>query len=196
MSQLVSVTGGAGFVGSHIIALLLEKGYRVRAATRSASKLRGIFPDVPALEVAEMPTLVSDYSESLKGIDAIVHVAAPVPYNKSNDEIFHVLMMVYFTLAHVAALSAPPIPGRDKRFIISATTFKWKDVEDLIRRERPELANRLPKEDDVPPKQTDAPLDTRFTAEVLGLKEYIPWEDTALAGIDAGAAWEKQRKDI
>ncbi|KAE9401224.1 hypothetical protein BT96DRAFT_612978 [Gymnopus androsaceus JB14] len=98
--------------------------------------------------------------------------------------------------AHVAALSAPLITGRDKRFIISASTYKWKDVADLIRRERPELAHRLPKEDAVPPKQSDAPLDTRFAAEVLGMEEYIPWEETVLAGIDAGVAWEKQRKDI
>ncbi|KIK65250.1 hypothetical protein GYMLUDRAFT_220537 [Collybiopsis luxurians FD-317 M1] len=95
--------------------------------------------------------------------------------------------------AHIAALSAPPVPGRNKRFIISNTTFKLKEVADLIRRERPELAHRLPREDAVPPKQTDAPLDTRFAAEVLGITEYIPWEETVLAGIDAGVAWEKTK---
>lgn len=94
--------------------------------------------------------------------------------------------------AHVAALSAPPIPGRNKRFIICAGTFKWKAVADLIRRERPELANRLPKEDVVPPRQTDAPLDTSFAAEVLGLKEYIPRDVTLLAGIDLGIDWMKR----
>ncbi|KAE9401227.1 NAD(P)-binding protein, partial [Gymnopus androsaceus JB14] len=330
------VTGGTGFVGSHIITQLLAKGYRVRAAARSASKLQGIFSDAPVLEVVEMPTLLSDYSENLKGVDAVIHVASPL-FSKGapRDEIFHAAydgtlhivrqsidagikkiiitgtfaslfdselkiafgkelvtekffnsvtldtldrtqkpMTVYqhsktiadkkvwelakehptvdftvllppaicgplvpnyplsdssdsigtnaslckiFTIgtgaypdsslghlidvrdvarAHVAALSAPSIPGRDKRFIISSSTYKWKDVADLIRRERPELANRLPKEDAVPPKQTDAPLDTRFAAEVLGMEEYIPWEETVLAGIDAGVAWEKQRKNI
>lgn len=39
-----------------------------------------------------MPTLVSDYSEHLKGVDAVVHVAAQLMFNKgaSSDEIFHV----------------------------------------------------------------------------------------------------------
>ncbi|KAE9401223.1 hypothetical protein BT96DRAFT_818148, partial [Gymnopus androsaceus JB14] len=94
------VTGGTGFVGSHIITQLLAKGYRVRAAARSASKLQGIFPDAPALEVVEMPTLLSDYSENLKDVDAVIHVAASL-FSKgaSSDEIFHVGFLFSFCIS-------------------------------------------------------------------------------------------------
>ena len=40
--QTVAVTGGTGFVGRHLIARLLEDGYRVRALTRSLDKARRV----------------------------------------------------------------------------------------------------------------------------------------------------------
>jgi nucleoside-diphosphate-sugar epimerase len=34
MAREVCVTGGTGFIASHVIKLLLERGYRVRATVR------------------------------------------------------------------------------------------------------------------------------------------------------------------
>ncbi|KAJ3858447.1 hypothetical protein EV359DRAFT_7934, partial [Lentinula novae-zelandiae] len=72
----IQVTGGTGFIGSHVVAQLLDKGYRVRAAARSAAKLQRIFPDASHLEAVEVPTLTSDYTKYLKGVDVVIHMAA------------------------------------------------------------------------------------------------------------------------
>ncbi|KAJ3776659.1 hypothetical protein FB446DRAFT_601203, partial [Lentinula raphanica] len=83
------VTGATGFIGSHVVTQLLAKGYRVRAAARSAPKLQKIFPNASNLEIVEIPTLTSDYTESLKGVDAVIHMAAELfSKNSSGDQIF------------------------------------------------------------------------------------------------------------
>lgn len=94
--------------------------------------------------------------------------------------------------AHILALTTPPVPGRDKRFIILSSIFLWKDVVALIRSKKPELAGRLPKETSVPGPQTSAPLDTTFAKEVLGLTSYIPKEETFLASVDVVLEWESK----
>jgi len=96
--------------------------------------------------------------------------------------------------AHVVALSVPPIPGRDKRIIVSSSTFTWRGAADLIRRKRPELKERLPKEGlEQGFRQRDAPLDTEFAKEMLDLKEYIGWEETILEALDASLILERER---
>jgi nucleoside-diphosphate-sugar epimerase len=96
--------------------------------------------------------------------------------------------------AHVLALDAPQVPGRHKRMIIHADIFKWKDAVEVIKKAHPELAPRLPSADAVPPAQTDAPLDTTFAREVLGLKEYIPWQESVLAAIEVCLEHERRFK--
>jgi hypothetical protein len=51
----------------------------ITKAVRKASKLHAIFPNAPApqLEVIELPSLVSDYTETVKGIGALIHSASP-----------------------------------------------------------------------------------------------------------------------
>jgi len=90
--QTVLVTGGTGFLGSHVIAQLLEQGYKVKAATRSEKKLRSIFPDASAeqFEVFEVSGLMADHSQALKGVDALIHLASPVfTAGMPNEELLH-----------------------------------------------------------------------------------------------------------
>jgi len=95
--------------------------------------------------------------------------------------------------AHVLALKVPPSADEPKRFIVSSSRFTWKEAIPLIAQARPELEGRLPvitgKEPAVPPF---AILDTSATEKILGLKNYVKWEDTVLDTIDDLLRAEKE----
>ena len=94
--------------------------------------------------------------------------------------------------AHVLALKVPP-SDEVKRFILSSSTFTWKDAIEVIAEARPELKGRLPaitgKEAPLPPV---AILDTSVTENILGLKNYVKWQDTVLDTIDDLLRVEKE----
>ena len=94
--------------------------------------------------------------------------------------------------AHVLALKVPP-SDEPKRFIISSSRFTWKEAVESIAQARPELKARLPvitgKEPPVPPF---AILDTNATANILGLRNYVKWQDTVLDTIDDLLRVEKE----
>ncbi len=77
----VLVTGGAGFIGSHVTAALLAAGHRVRILDAGhpaahAGPLPGTVHGVPVLRAdLRDPVAVAD---ALHGVDAVVHQAAMV----------------------------------------------------------------------------------------------------------------------
>jgi len=118
----------------------------------------------------------------------------PILSNKYPDSVHGYLVDVRdVAKAHILSLSAPPAKDQDKRFLVLGKHFTWKEVGDVIRRGRPELASRLPGTDDTHVAQFDAPLDTSLTEELLGFSAdvYTPWEQTVLDSIDQILAWEK-----
>ncbi|THU91393.1 NAD(P)-binding protein [Dendrothele bispora CBS 962.96] len=139
-------------------------------------------PNFPAVSRASLSTNDCVYSLILNGQDTY----PPVPFGQMVD-------VRDAARAHVAALSAPPIPGRDKRFLVSSGIFTWKGFADHLRKEKPELKDRLPREGLVQTlQQTNAPMDTEFTKEALGIKEYIKIEQTALEALNACMVLEKK----
>jgi dTDP-L-rhamnose 4-epimerase len=91
MKPLVLVTGGAGFIGSHIVELLLERGYPVRIFDKLVEQVHGgvdrryVPRDVEFIR-ADMRD-VGALRRALNGVGAIVHDAAEVGVGQSMYEI-------------------------------------------------------------------------------------------------------------
>ncbi|KAJ7642141.1 hypothetical protein FB45DRAFT_826394 [Roridomyces roridus] len=83
MSELIFVTGASGFLGSHVVLQLLEKGYRVRAAARGAKAdlLTSTYASYGTrFEAVKITDITHDqFPEALVGVDAVIHLASPLP---------------------------------------------------------------------------------------------------------------------
>ena len=95
MNSTVLITGGAGFIGSHLTDHLLAQGYRVRVLdmlvpqvhgdrarqpsylSRAAEFMRGDIRDADAVQRA------------VKGVSAVIHLAATVGVGQSMYQIHH-----------------------------------------------------------------------------------------------------------
>lgn len=93
MSKKVLITGGAGFIGSHLADELIENGYEVRALDNLSEQVHGtpaVRPDYlnPAVELMigdvrdEMAVM-----QALQGVDAVFHFAAMVGVGQSMYQI-------------------------------------------------------------------------------------------------------------
>ncbi|KAJ6535062.1 hypothetical protein B0H19DRAFT_1184838 [Mycena capillaripes] len=82
-SKLIFVTGASGFLGSHVVLQLLDKGYRVRAAARGAKAdhLQSSYASYgDRFEVVKIVDIAHDqFPEALVGVDGILHLASPLP---------------------------------------------------------------------------------------------------------------------
>lgn len=70
----VLVTGGSGFVGRRLCAMLLEAGYEVALTSRDPG---AHLPDVETRPIAPLDE-TTDWSRALDGVDRVVHLAARV----------------------------------------------------------------------------------------------------------------------
>ncbi len=83
--RVAFVTGGTGFIGSHVIECLLEEGWRVRALTRRKHLPEFLhFPDVQWIlgNLLDRDIL----RKAISGCDAIFHVAADYRLWSKNPE--------------------------------------------------------------------------------------------------------------
>jgi dTDP-L-rhamnose 4-epimerase len=94
MSETVLITGGAGFIGSHLADVLLEKGHLVRV-------LDNLDPQVHGNRTLEPPSYLNRETEfkygdirnreaiinAIKGVDVIYHLAAAVGVGHSMYQI-------------------------------------------------------------------------------------------------------------
>jgi dTDP-L-rhamnose 4-epimerase len=92
MSERILITGGAGFIGSHLADELLARGYRVRSLDNLTSQVHGSI-ERPAYLAADVELQVGDVrdpaavKQALEGVDAVVHLAARVGVGQSMYEI-------------------------------------------------------------------------------------------------------------
>lgn len=93
MAQRILITGGAGFIGSHLADELLRHGYRVRALDLLSPQVHGPTGKRPDYLADEVELVVGDVcdretvSRALAGVDAVYHLAAAVGVGQSMYQI-------------------------------------------------------------------------------------------------------------
>ena len=94
-AEMVLVTGGSGFIGTHCILQLLNAGYRVRATLRSLNReaeVRSMLLAGGVKAGAELTFVAADlmsdagWPEAVAGCDYVLHVASPFPLGIPKDE--------------------------------------------------------------------------------------------------------------
>jgi dTDP-L-rhamnose 4-epimerase len=89
----VLITGGAGFIGSHLADLMLQRGYDVRVFDSLNAQIHGpdgLRPDYLNKDVELQHGDIRDQIQvhrALQGVDAVVHLAAAVGVGQSMYEI-------------------------------------------------------------------------------------------------------------
>ncbi|MDY6769867.1 MAG: SDR family NAD(P)-dependent oxidoreductase, partial [Candidatus Nanohaloarchaea archaeon] len=93
MAETVLVTGGAGFIGSHVVDMLVEEGYDVRVLDNFAQQVHN--GEIPGYLNEEAEYIVGDVrdrgtvTEALEGVGMVSHQAAAVGVGQSMYEIRH-----------------------------------------------------------------------------------------------------------
>ena len=91
----ILITGGAGFIGSHLADDLIAQGHRVRALDNLAPQVHGASSGGPAYLHPDVELQEGDVRDAaavrraLDGIDAVYHFAAAVGVGQSMYEIEH-----------------------------------------------------------------------------------------------------------
>src|SRR5438132_10315244 len=90
----VLVTGGAGFIGSHTVDLLLAKGYDVRVLDSLQPRVHPLgkpdyVPQDVDFQVGDVANR-EDLGRALNGVDYVVHLAAYQDYLPDFSRFIHV----------------------------------------------------------------------------------------------------------
>jgi len=126
MSQCL-VTGGAGFIGSHIVRRLLAKGHQVRIlddySTGKRGNLAEVAGDIELVEgdICDVPTV----ERAMQGVDTVFHLAARarVPRSVEHPRPAHEINVTGTLNLLIAARDAGA-----RRFVYSASSSAYGDT--------------------------------------------------------------------
>jgi dTDP-L-rhamnose 4-epimerase len=94
MNKNILITGGAGFIGSHLCDELIKHGYKVRVLDNLSPQVHGQTYEAPDylnedVEFIEGDVCIrNDIKDALKDTDAVFHLAASVGVGQSMYEIY------------------------------------------------------------------------------------------------------------
>lgn len=104
----ILVTGGAGFIGSHLVPRLVALGYEVRILDNLSPQVHGSEPvglgwmDSSAIEFLRGDvTRKPDWERALAGVDAVYHLAAETGTGQSMYQISHYTDVNVLGTAHL-----------------------------------------------------------------------------------------------
>jgi uncharacterized protein (TIGR01777 family) len=80
----ILITGGTGFVGTRLMARLIQEGHGVTILTRSLKGVKGASPEMAYLE--GNPTQKGPWQEAIKNHDAAINLAGASIFSKWTDE--------------------------------------------------------------------------------------------------------------
>ena len=92
MSRAILITGGAGFIGSHLAEHLIEKGYQVKLYDNLNPQVHGPNAELPeylrrnSIEFVKGDIIDKDFIDEIFGIekfDAVIHLAAESHVDRS-----------------------------------------------------------------------------------------------------------------
>lgn len=95
MGKVVLITGGAGFIGSHLCDYLLDNGYTVRVLDSLVEQVHGKNKERPGYLHPDVNLIKGDVRDrhaveaALKNVDVVFHFAAIVGVGQSMYEIEH-----------------------------------------------------------------------------------------------------------
>jgi dTDP-L-rhamnose 4-epimerase len=95
MTRRILITGGAGFIGSHLADALLAAGHRVRALDNLSPQVHGEQSAAPEYLSPEVELMVGDVRDraavdrAIDGVDGVFHFAAAVGVGQSMYRIAH-----------------------------------------------------------------------------------------------------------
>lgn len=116
MKRRILLTGGAGFIGSHVTDLLLASGYDVRVLDNLTPQVHGHECERPDYLNADAELVIGDIRDhdtvesALRGIDGVIHLAASVGVGQSMYDIAsYVEVNELGTAVLLQALSKRPV---------------------------------------------------------------------------------------
>ncbi len=135
-SSKILVTGGAGFIGSHVCDTLLASGYQVRCMDSFATSKRGnieAFIGKEGFELMEADIrIVADCGRAVDGVSAVVHLAAlgSVPRSIAAPLATHEANLT----GMLQVLDAARTAGI-KRFVYASSSSVYGDSPELPKKE-------------------------------------------------------------
>ena len=129
----VLVTGGAGFIGSHTVDALLNRGHEVRVLdTLEPPVHTGTWPAYVAAQVELMPgsvTVPAVFRRALNGVDAVFHLAAYQDYLTDFSHFFQTnsvsTALLYEIIVNDRLPRGCPVVRRNLKAVLHPSSPLW-----------------------------------------------------------------------
>jgi len=115
----ILVTGGSGFIGSHVVDKLIDAGHSVRVLDIKKPTHRGDVEYIKGDITSE-----KDIRKSLNGIDVVCHIAAFSDINLVKD---NPLLTIKYNIMGTAYLLEECRQQKVKRFILASTVYAYDE---------------------------------------------------------------------